>query len=60
MGTIFKNLLHRISGDSNLNIPLVVEVRRIQMEREGFNTDHINWEHYTKVLEAKARLIKES
>lgn len=60
MGTIFKNLLHKISGDSNLNIPLVVRVRRVQMEREGFNTDHINWEHYTKVLEAKARELKEA
>lgn len=60
MRTIFKNLLHKISGDSNLNIALVVQVRRIQMEKEGFNTDHINWEHYTKVLEAKARELKEA
>lgn len=30
------------------------------MEQEGFNTDHINWEHYTKVLEAKARELKEA
>lgn len=60
MRTIFKNLLHKISGDSNLNIALVVQVRRIQMEKEGFNTDHINWEHYTKVLEAKAKELKEA
>lgn len=60
MRTIFKNLLHRISGDSNLNIPLVVKVRRIQMEKEGFNTDHINWEHYTKVLEAKVKALKQA
>lgn len=60
MGNIFQNLLQRISGDSNLNIPLVVKIRRIQMEQEGFNTDHINWEHYTKVLEAKAKELKEA
>lgn len=30
------------------------------MEQEGFNTDHINWEHYTKVLEAKAKELKEA
>jgi len=58
MGTIFKNLLHKISGDSKLNIPLVVRIRRVQMEREGFNTNHINWEHYTRVLEAKVAILK--
>lgn len=58
MKTIFKNLLHKISADSNLNIPLVVKIRRVQMEQEGFNTNHINWEHYTKVLEAKAEILR--
>lgn len=55
MSGLFANLLNRISGEKDLNIPLVVKIRRVQMEREGFNTDRIDWEHYTKVLEAKAR-----
>lgn len=40
-----------------LNIPLIVHIRRVRMEREGWFTDHINWEHYTKVLEAKQKLV---
>jgi len=60
MSGLFTNLLNRISGEKDLNIPLVVKIRRVQMEREGFNTDHINWEHYTKVLEAKAKNLEQN
>jgi hypothetical protein len=40
-----------------LNISLIVSLRRIRLEREGWFTDYINWEHYTKVLEAKQKLV---
>ena len=49
----FKNLLHRLSPVAKINFELVVNIRRVKMEQEGFNTDYINWEHYAKVLEAK-------
>jgi hypothetical protein len=49
----FKNLLPRLSPTSKIDFNLVVNVRRMKMEQEGFNTDYINWEHYAKVLEAK-------
>lgn len=49
----FKNLLPRLSPTSKIDFNLVVNVRRMKMEQEGFNTDYINWEHYAKVLKAK-------
>jgi len=54
----FKNMLHRLSTTPKVDFNLLVNIRRVRMEQEGFNTDHIKWEHYAKVLEAKhARLI---
>jgi hypothetical protein len=54
----FKNLLHRLSATTKVDFGLLVNIRRVRMEQEGFNTDHINWEHYAKVLEAKhAQLV---
>ena len=53
----FKNLLHRLSPTSKLDFNLVVNVRRMKMEQEGYNTDYINWEHYAKVLEAKHSML---
>lgn len=50
--------LYMISG-CFLNIPLAINLRRVKMEREGWFTENINWEHYIKVLEAKQKLIKE-
>lgn len=41
----------------HLNIPLIISLRRIRLQREGFFMEHINWEHYTKVLIAKQKLI---
>lgn len=55
----FKNMLHRLSTTPKVDFNLLVNIRRVRMEQEGFNTDHIKWEHYAKVLEAKhARLIE--
>jgi hypothetical protein len=46
--------------NSNININLIVETRRAQMEREGhFSDEWINWQHYARVLEAKReRLVR--
>lgn len=41
----------------HLNIPLIVSLRRVRLQREGFFMEHMNWEHYTKVLEAKQKTI---
>ena len=49
----FKNMLHRLSATTKIDFELAVNIRRLRIEQEGFNTDHINWEHYAKVLEAK-------
>ena len=54
----FKNMLHRLSTTPKVDFNLLVNIRRVRMEQEGFNTDHIKWEHYAKVLAAKhARLV---
>ena len=41
-----------------MNFLQLVSVRRAILQREGVNTDNINWEHYAKVLEAKHQLLK--
>lgn len=55
----FKNILHYITRDTIINLPLVVQIRKRKMELEGFSTDSINWEHYTKVLIAKQMALKD-
>jgi hypothetical protein len=54
------NLMRIFRKDSNININLIVETRRAQMEREGhFSDEWINWQHYARVLEAKReRLVR--
>ena len=37
----------------------LVETRRAKMIAAGLNVNHINWEHYAKVLEAKHRAYSE-
>lgn len=58
MSTLFSNLMNHIT--EGINIPLLVNIRRAKMEEEGFDTGYINWDHYTKVLEAKASLLRNS
>lgn len=41
----------------HLNIPLMISIRRRKLEQEGYFMEHMNWEHYTKVLLAKQELI---
>ncbi len=55
----FKNILHSITRDTIINLPLIVQIRKRKMELEGFQTDNINWEHYTKVLIAKQKALKD-
>jgi hypothetical protein len=54
------NLMKLFRINSNININLIVETRRAQMEREGhFSDEWINWQHYARVLEAKReRLVR--
>jgi hypothetical protein len=49
----FKNMLERLSPTTKIDFNLLVNIRRVKMEQEGYRTDYINWEHYAKVLEAK-------
>lgn len=42
------------------DVPVYVNVKRMKLEREGLPTDHIDWEHYSKVLEARKHLLKNS
>lgn len=47
-----------ISKHTKININLVVELRRANMEREGhFSDEWMNWSHYARVLEAKQKLL---
>ena len=52
------NLMRVISKHTKINISLVVELRRANMEREGhFSDEWMNWSHYARVLEAKQKLL---
>jgi hypothetical protein len=55
--SLFKNLFESVRVTSSLNTDLIAKIRRVKMEREGYNTSSINWEHYAKVLEAKKEKI---
>lgn len=56
----FKDLFNSISRRHEVNVDVVVEVRRAQLEREGFFTDHwIDWRHYARVLKAKQELLQQ-
>lgn len=55
------NLMKLFRLNSNININLIVETRRAQMEREGhFSDEWINWQHYARVLEAKRERLARS
>lgn len=52
------NLLNFINRSTPIDVQLIVEMRRVIMEREGhFSDEWINWKHYAKVLEAKKMLL---
>lgn len=55
----FKNILNYITRDTILDFFHLVEIRRSKLESEGFNTDHINWDHYARVLVAKQKELKD-
>lgn len=55
---IFKNIFLTIGANSRVNFLQLVNVRRAILQREGVNTNSINWEHYAKVLEAKHQQLK--
>jgi len=53
--SLFKNIFLNVNFTINMNFRQLVETRRAKMIAEGYNVNHINWEHYAKVLEAKHR-----
>jgi hypothetical protein len=58
--SIFKNVFNTLPANTKIDFKKVSEVRRIKMGREGYDINTINWDHYTKVLEAKYIKLKES
>lgn len=56
----FTNLLDTIKLGSNVDIERVIKIRMLKMEQEGIQTDHINWDHYIKVVEAKYKQLQAS
>jgi hypothetical protein len=55
--SLFKNIFESVKVTSSLNTNLIAKIRRVKMEKEGYDTNSINWEHYAKVLEAKKQKI---
>lgn len=55
--SLFKNIFDSVKVTHSLNTNLIAKIRRVKMEQEGYNVNHINWEHYAKVLEAKKERI---
>jgi hypothetical protein len=55
---IFKNIFLTIGANARMNFLQLANVRRAILQREGINTNNINWEHYAKVLEAKHEQLK--
>ena len=54
----FKNIFTTINLNTKINFKILTEIRRKRLHEEGHFTDGvINWEHYTKVLEAKQRFL---
>ena len=56
--SFFKNIFNYIDAQTRINFEQLAYVRRAKLEAEGFRTDHVNWEHYVKVLEAKHEELK--
>lgn len=57
MSRYFGDLTLQMRCGIFLNVALMINLRRVKMEREGWFTDYINWEHYTRVLEAKQKQL---
>lgn len=57
---IFKNIFHTIDANTRMNFLQLVNVRRAILQKDGIDTDRINWEHYAKVLQAKHEMLKAS
>lgn len=55
----FKNILNYITRDTIMDFFHLVEIRRSKLESEGFNTDHINWDLYARVLVIKQKELKD-
>lgn len=56
---LFKNIFEH-AGTEKLNFLQVAKIRKDRMDREGYDTRFINWDHYVKVLEAKHKSLKNS
>jgi hypothetical protein len=58
--SIFKNIFDVIDANTRINFSQLTKIRRSILEREGLDTGRINWELYTKILEAKHENMKKS
>jgi hypothetical protein len=56
----FKNFFLTFSGSANVNFLKLAYIRRGKLIEEGYNVNNVNWDHYAKVLEAKAQIIQAS
>jgi len=54
----FKNIFLNLSADARVNFNRIAETRRSKMIKDGLEVNHINWEHYARVLEAKHEALK--
>jgi len=54
---MFKDIFAHGACTLNIDWAHFANVRRAKMIQEGYNTTHINWELYAKVLEAKQNQI---
>lgn len=54
----FNNIFNILSKDDKVFFKSITNIRRETLIEQGFDVSGINWELYTKVLEAKFGLLK--
>lgn len=55
---LFKNIFINMDHRVKFNFKNLAMSRRAKMIQEGYDVGCINWELYTRVLEAKAEVLK--
>lgn len=56
----FRNFFATFTGQANVNFHQLAYTRRGKLIEEGYNVNDTNWDHYAKVLEAKAQILRAS
>lgn len=49
----FRNIFIKLSPFARVDFRKMVYVRRAKLIEEGYEVNHVNWDHYAKVLEVK-------